>query len=73
MKSIKKLFGIKTTYAIPSDNGVDITKCKKYKVTIKDNFIIIKDDAKVKLCLGLNELMKDGKLSHNYHCQIITE
>ena len=38
---LKKLFGIKTTYAIPSDNGVDITKGKKYKLTdgifIKDN------------------------------------
>lgn len=33
MKTLKKLFGIKTTYAIPSDNGVDITKGKKYVFT----------------------------------------
>ena len=73
MKTIKQLFGIKTNYAIPSDSGVDITKGNKYKVAVKDDFIIIKDDNKVKLCLGLNKLMKDGKLSHNCHWQIITE
>jgi len=56
MKLLKKLFGIKTTYAIPSDNGVDITKGKKYKyngVYIKDNAgfrIVIKENN----CLQIN-------------------
>ena len=55
MKAIKKLFGIKTTYAIPSDNGVDITKGKKYKVKDKiDNWIYIKDDANVLLMVFEN-------------------
>jgi len=55
MKLFKKLFGIKTTYAIPSDNGVDITKGKKYKVKDKiDNWIYIKDDAKTKLVIRIN-------------------
>lgn len=55
MKAIKKLFGIKTTYAIPSDNGVDITKWKKYKVILKTNFIfIIKDNANVEIVCNFN-------------------
>ena len=55
MKLLKKLFGIKTTYAIPSDNGVDITKGKKYKVKDKiDNWIYIKDDANALLMVFEN-------------------
>lgn len=50
MKLIKKLFGIKTTYAIPSDNGVDITKSKKYKVIYSiGDFKLIKDDVGSKI------------------------
>jgi len=55
MKAIKKLFGIKTTYAIPSDNGVDITKGKKYKCKVVDIYTYFKDDARVKIVL-LNDL-----------------
>lgn len=55
MKLIKKLFGIKTTYAIPSDNGVDITKGKKYKCKVVDIHTYLKDDANVKIVL-LNDL-----------------
>lgn len=49
MKLIKKLFGIKTTYAIPSDNGVDITKGKKY---ILNDGVFIKDDVGVRLFIN---------------------
>jgi len=50
MKLLKKLLGIKTTYAIPSDNGVDITKGKKYKFhRINGTFGTIKDNSKVKI------------------------
>jgi len=63
MKLLKKLFGIKTTYAIPSDNGVDITKGKKYEVIKKiANYIYIKDDAGIKIfiinqnsCVHINQ------------------
>lgn len=48
MGIIKKLLGIKTTYAIPSDNGVDITKGKKYKLTYG---IFIKDNASFRLVI----------------------
>jgi len=55
MKTLKKLFGIKTTYAIPSDNGVDITKGKKYEYSkIKDTFGYIKDDCNISLLIILN-------------------
>ena len=50
MKLLKKLLGIKTTYAIPSDNGVDITKGKKYKVIYQIGFFrVIKDNTKTKI------------------------
>jgi len=61
MKILKKLFGIKTTYAIPGDNGVDITKGKKYKFkNIAGENGYIKDDSKheiyiqIKKCNHLN-------------------
>jgi len=69
MKAIKKLFGIKTTYAIPSDNGVDITKGKKYKLQYLDEKSgFIKDDAKCKIYI----IFGNDKHIHS-HCQIITE
>ena len=51
MGIIKKLFGIKTTYAIPSDNGVDITKGKKYEVIsfFDGAFVNVKDNSKTKI------------------------
>lgn len=50
MKTLKKLFGIKTTYAIPSNHGLDITKGKKYEFhRINGTFGYIKDDSKVKI------------------------
>lgn len=57
MGIIKKLFGIKTTYAIPSDNGVDITKGKKYEVIsfFDGAFVNVKDNSKTKIfCLITN-------------------
>lgn len=51
MKLLKKLFGIKTTYAIPSDNGVDITKGKKYK--LKDG-CFIKDNNGIEVFISLS-------------------
>ena len=69
MKTIKKLFGIKTTYAIPSDNGVDITKGKKYKLEYLDEKSgFIKDDANVKIYI----IFGNDKHIHS-HWKIITE
>lgn len=70
MKLIKKLFGIKTTYAIPSDNGVDITKGKKYKYTSVDNLMgFINDNAGVKIYIVNASCKHIG----NSHWKIITE
>ena len=50
MKTLKQLFGIKTIFAIPGDNGIDITKGKKYKVKYSiGHFKLIKDDAKTEI------------------------
>lgn len=69
MKELKKLFGIKTNYAIPSDNGVDITKGKKYKLEYLDERSgFIKDDANVKIYI----IFGNDKHIHS-HWQIITE
>lgn len=55
MKALKKLLGIKTTYAIPSDNGIDITKGKKYKVIYSiGDFNVIKDNLGIKIHIILN-------------------
>ena len=65
MKLLKKLLGIKTTYAIPSDSGVDITKGKKYKyngIYIKDNIgcrIVIKKDNCLQINGGSWEIIKE--------------
>jgi len=70
MKLLKKLFGIKTTYAIPSDNGVDITKGKKYKVVKKiANYMYIRDNNGITIFINVN------KCSHinGSSWQIITE
>lgn len=70
MKLIKKIFGIKTSYAIPSNNGVDITKGKKYSFhRINGSFGYIKDDAKVKIYI--TGLM--CKHINNGNWKIITE
>lgn len=56
IKIIKKIFGIKTTYAIPSDNGVDITKDKKYKFKrISGSFGYIKDNNNIKIYIFTNK------------------
>lgn len=69
MKLLKKLFGIKTTYAIPSDNGVDITKGKKYKLKYLDEKSgFIKDDAKCKIYI----VFCNDKHIHS-HWEIIKE
>lgn len=70
MKLIKKLLGIKTTYAIPSDNGVDITKGKKYEFhRINGTFGYIKDDAKIEIDIKPNNC----KHINGGSWQIITE
>lgn len=55
MKSIKNILGIKTVYAIPSVNGIDITKDKKYKFSdnLFSNQGFIKDDSGVKLYINI--------------------
>jgi len=68
MKLLKKLFGIKTTYAIPSDNGVDITKGKKYKLKLKGGFLFIKDDTNCEIHIN-----KKNCNHINSSWQIITE
>lgn len=52
MKTLKQLFGIKTTYAIPSDNGVDITKGKKYIYKeLAEKVGSVKDDCKLRITI----------------------
>lgn len=70
MKLLKKLFRIKTTYAIPSDNGVDITKGKKYRLYVnKSDDMFIKDNSNIKIYIRkyLCEHLNGGSW------QIITE
>lgn len=70
MKLIKKIFGIKTTYAIPSDNGVDITKGKKYVYKEFEKGIgFIKDNSNLRITI------RENKCYHikNGNWQIITE
>ena len=70
MKLIKKLFGIKTTYAIPSKNGIDITKGKKYKVIYSiGDFKVIKDDVGTKIHI----IQKNCGHINGGNWQIITE
>lgn len=58
MKLLKKLFGIKITYAIPSDNGVDITKGKRYVVVeVVGNWFYIRDNSKVKILIKPNSCL----------------
>jgi hypothetical protein len=69
MKTLKQLLGIKTFYAIPGDNGIDITKGKKYELKYLDKKSgFIKDDANCKIYIVFNN---DKHINSNW--EIITE